>query len=310
MSRELLFSVGAGLTCAVLAIAVPFAAPLPLFLAGLGLGITGLLVAGAATLAAALLAGGLPAVLSLGAITVVPVLLLVRQALLAQPGDNGGTVWYPAERLVLLLTGLATALVALGIMLLAGHPGGPEAAVGQTMTEYGQVLLEQGVIDDPAMVGMLTAMLTPVLPGTMGAMWMAMMAMNGSLAQNILVRSGRNLRPATDLAMFRLPTVALAPVAVAAGLAMTMDGTVAWAGVSFAIVFAMPWFFCGLAVVHVASRRWPARPLVLAGFYGLVVMLGGLAGIVVVMLGVAEHWLDLRSRLTGAAGRGPGGPGS
>ena len=140
------------------------------------------------------------------------------------------------------------------------------------------------------------------------ATWLVLLVLNASVAQTLLVNSGRNLRPVLDLTGFRLPAwMPLAPLAAAA-LAFVASGDVAFAARNLALIALVPYFLTGIAVVHVVSRPWPARGLFLAGFYVIVFLFGWPASILLMVLGLLEHWMNWRA----SSGRGPatggGGP--
>src|SRR3546814_14782802 len=87
----------------------------PLFLIGLGLGLTPAIIAGALPTAVVGGVGNLFSALLFVGSSVAPVLLIVRQALLNRPGPNGVPEWYPAGRLTVWLS----ALTAAGIVTAA-----------------------------------------------------------------------------------------------------------------------------------------------------------------------------------------------
>src|SRR6266849_4203285 len=147
---------------------------LPLFLAGLWLGV------GAALFAA---------------VNAAPVVLLVRQALLARRRSDGTLVWYPSGLLTAWLTVLALAGIAAALLLLGG-PRGLQSAlhgiVGQALDR-----LARRPLPNRDQVAEALAM---VIPGVIAASWMMMAAANAALAQGILARFGANWRPTPDLA--------------------------------------------------------------------------------------------------------------
>src|SRR5437879_102466 len=85
---------------------------LPLFIAGLWLGSGAAALAGLTGVVVLLAASDVLGAAIFAAINAVPVTLLVRQALLARPGDDGTIVWYPAGLLAAWLTALALSGIA------------------------------------------------------------------------------------------------------------------------------------------------------------------------------------------------------
>ena len=68
------------------------------------------------------------------------------------------------------------------------------------------------------------------------------------------------------------------------------------AGIYVLIVFAVPYVFLGLAVIHTLVRRWSHPGWLLAAVYGALVLLGWPIQ-AVLLLGFVEDWAHLRRRL-------------
>lgn len=279
-------------------------APLPIFAAGLAQGAIGSAIAGGTVLViAALLAGVLAAAGAL-LFLVAPSVLLVRQALLNRPaaaGAAGGTAggapaleWYPPGLLVTWLLWIGLAWLAVTLALLAGEPGGMQAAVRASL-EQALGLSLPGI--DPADIGTVADRLAGFALGFGVVSWLFMLALNGCLAQGALVSFGRNLRPSPDLADIVLPGwIAPALAAVLLG-AFLLPGDLGFAAKNLAPLLMLPFFFAGLAVIHAYARRASAGRLLLVLFYTLLVLFSWPAAIVV-FLGLFDQWADLRRRLT------------
>jgi len=308
MSKNLVLAIGGGVVSAFFALTVLVVSPILMFLVALALGIRQGLVAGAAALATAFLIGGVPGMLFCGLVVVLPTLVLARQALLARPGTDGALEWYPPGLLAAALTGLGAMLVAATTAFTAyADPNGPDAWVRHSLEE---AIRRLGLVAGDAQIAAVTDLLAPTAPGIAIAIWLVLLVINGSTAQTLLVRGNRNLRPAMDLAMFRLP--GWVPIAaVGAGLlALLGDGVAGFVGRNLTVVAMVPFFLTGLAVVHVVSRPWPYRAILLLVFYALLFVLGWPTSLLLILLGVIEQWLDLRGRIAGGGagttGRGPG----
>lgn len=263
---------------------------LPLFLAGLWLG------AGAAAVAA--VAGTLTLVARsdlldaaiFAAVNAAPVVLLVRQALLARRRADGTLAWYPPGLLAAWLTALALAGIVVAVLLFGG-PQGLHAALQEVVS---QVLdrLARRPLPNRDQVAEALAML---IPGIVAASWMVMAVLNATLAQGLLARFAANWRPTPDLATLGLPL--WVPVALGAAAAATlMGGALRFVGINMIIALLVPFCLAGIAVLHAAVRRLSHPAMVLVCFYTL----AGLFGwpfLVVAVLGLLESWLGLRQRL-------------
>jgi len=335
-SRSLLIAAVGGLIAAAMYLAVVagglggmilvYLAPLPVFAVGLGLGTPAVVVAGAVGALAIALIGGPMAAAQFAATIGLPVGFVVRQALRCRPvavdgmppeGSSahqdgpahqdglGGRVkiaveWYPPGGLVSWLCGFALVAFILALPFLAGDHGDIEASVRQFLIDALGALPGSGT---GATAGMADARLAEIatqfaawLPGLMATFWVLMLAVNGVLAQGVLVRFGRNLRPSPTVAAITVPVVIPVAFAAAVLLGAVDTGEAGVIGRNLALILAVPLFFGGLAVVHALAKRVKARVPILVGIYVALFLLGWPI-VVIVALGMIEQWVGLRGRL-------------
>jgi len=326
MLRRTAFAAGCGLASALFQLSIltgspgsfilAYLAQFPLFVAGLSLGTAGAAVA-AGTAAAAMAAAPWPWSTAIFLVAnALPVLVLTYKAMQRRtiggaelPPEQGRIEWYPGGSLVVWLVGLGVVAVVAAGVAWSGSPGGLHNSVREMLSaEMGRLFEHGEAAAAPAerldgVVGVVSA----VFPALAASSWLMMAAANGVLAQGVLARFGRNLRPSPDLAALALPgwvTVAVA----AAGLLATFgtdDGTLAYVGLNVLLVLGVAFFFAGLAVVHAAVRRYSARGPLLAAFYVLMVIFGGWPVALVIGLGFVDQWAGLRQRFAAALpGRG------
>jgi hypothetical protein len=224
------------------------------------------------------------------ALNAVPVVLLVRQALLARRNADGTLSWYPPGRLTVWLTALGILGIAAALLLLGG-PDGLQATLRDIIARALDHLTERSLPDRDR----VAATLASVIPGIAAASWMVMAVINGALAQGVLARFGVAWRPSPDLANLGLPrwmTAALGGAAV-----VTLLGE-PWRflGINLMIALSVPFCLGGLAVLHAAVRRLPHPGIALVAFYTLAGMFGWPL-LVAAILGLFEAWLGLRRRL-------------
>ncbi len=292
-------ALGAALYLAVLtgspgALILAYLAQLPLFAAGLWLGVGAAATAAVTASIALLAAGGLIAAALFAALYAVPVVLLVRQSLLARTSADGTLEWYPPGLLAAWLSGLGLVALAGAVMILGG-PDAIEALLRETLAPA----VDRFVDESDAGRAALTGLLALILPGAIAASWMVMTASNAVLAQGVLARFGAAWRPSPDLAALSLPMWFSALLAVAAVLA-AVGGGARFVGVNMLIVLSVPFCLAGLAVLHTAVRRLPRPQVPLVAFY----VLAGLFGwplLAVAVLGVLDAPLGLRRRFAPAA---------
>jgi hypothetical protein len=263
---------------------------LPLFVAGLWLGVGASALAGLAASLILLAASDVMAAAVFAALNSVPVVVLVRQALLARPGAEGIIEWYPPGLLTAWLTGLALAGIGAALLLLGG-PDGVQAALREALAPALGRLVNENTPGRDELAGFLAL----IMPGIIAASWMVMAATNGSLAQGLLARFGASWRPSPDLAALGLPM--WIPLLFAfAGVATALGETARFLGINVMIVLAVPFCLAGLAVLHTIARRFPRPAFLLVTFY----VLAGVFGwplLLVTLLGLLDSSLGLRRRL-------------
>jgi hypothetical protein len=175
-------------------------AQLPLFGAGLWLGVQASLITAAVGFMMLLAGGKLLIATTFAGLNAIPVVLLVRQALLGREGTGDGIAWYPPGLLAAWLTGLGLAVAAVVVSVLGGVEG-----IRAALREALAPALDSGFDLSAAGSDELLNSAAFVLPGLIAASWMAMTVSNGILAQGLLARFGANWRPSPDIAALRLP---------------------------------------------------------------------------------------------------------
>ncbi len=269
---------------------------LPLFAAGLWLGVGAAAIAGLTATLMLLAASDFLAAAVFAGLNVIPVTLLVRQALLARRQPDETVVWYPPGMLAAWLT--AIALAGIGIAAIAfGGPTELHAALRNVIQQaLDQLHFQPGSVDEAEIADALAL----VVPGIIAASWMVMAVINATLAQGLLARFKLNWRPAPDLAALDLPM--WIPIALALAATLTMLGDVArFFGINAIVTLSVPFCLAGLGVVHALTRRLSNSRVILVVFY----VLAGLFGwplLVATALGLVEPWLGLRRRF--AFGKG------
>ena len=305
MSRQTLIALGGGGLSAVVATAILTGlAPLPLFLVGLSLGVgAGSVAVAAGVVATGLIEGVLTAVFY-GLVYALPALMVISRTLIARPTPDGGTAWYPGGFILCWLAALGCGLVVAATLANWGSGGNVAAAVATYLDQVFAALLPSLAEADRSA---LIEGVVPVVPGVAGATWVVTTAANVALAQAILVRAGRNLRPSpklVDLELADWMSWLLVGSAAVALLGLLGSGDVRDFGRNLVMVSAVPYFFLGLAVVHGLARRFSFSGMMLVMFYlmlsyFILVAYGWAAAGVVAGIGMVEQWVGLRRRIAG-----------
>jgi len=292
---------GGGLYLAVVlgspgALILVYLTQLPLFAAGLWLGVGAAAIAGVTATLMLLAASDLMAAAVFAGLNVMPVTLLVWRALLARRQPDETVAWYPPGLLAAWLTGIALAGIAIAVVVFGG-PEGLHAALREVIEQaLDRLNFQPGTADE----GDIADTLSLVVPGIIAASWMVMAIINATLAQGVLSKFKVNWRPSPDLAQLDLPL--WIPLALAVAATLTMLGSVGrFFGVNAIVTLSVPFCLAGLGVVHALTQRLSNSRFVLVLFY----VLAGLFGwplLVATMLGLVEPWLHLRRRF--AFGKG------
>ena len=173
---------------------------LPLFAAGLWLGVGAAVAAGITGSLVLLAVSDLLGAALFAALNAVPVALLVRQALLARRRADGTYAWYPPGLLTAWLTGYALAGIGAAMLLL----GGPEAMHESLRGVLGRFSTACMAVSVPNR-DEVASTLASIIPGIVAASWMVTAVVNAALAQGVLARFAANWRPSPSLVALELP---------------------------------------------------------------------------------------------------------
>jgi len=294
MPREALIAVGAGFVSALLSLTpVAFAAPLPLLLAGLSVGFRPAVISLAAGLLAKVYLDGFDATLHYGLVQALPSIMIVYLALTQKPQTATSQAiadWRPLGDIAATLTVFGGCLLALTAMMTmdTGLSHEVSAAINGFFDQVGPNFPDQ-------LRRQYHDKLFAVFPGLITAILMIIVIVNAAMAHRVLVRIDKNLRPRPAYAALNLPQWLAWPLVIAAAMTLIGSGEWEYAWRNMALVFALPYFLLGLAVVHSLTRKVTFTGPLLVAFY-LVIVVSLWAALVVAGIGVVEQWFGLRDR--------------
>ena len=308
MSAAIVFALGSGLLSAVLyasalvgaagGLALVFVVPLPLFLVGLSreAGWRGAALAALAGTLAVALGGGLAAGANFGVAEAVPPLLVAYLAGLRRDHADGSVEWYPPGRLLVWLALYGACVLLAFVLYYASAEGGLEGTLQRSAAALFQ---ELGLPLTPPTTALVNAFVS-ILPGLGGASWLLIVAGNAALAETLLQRFGHALRPVPAFVSLALPAP-LALGAVAAAVLGLSGSGLGFAARNLAFVLVVPYFFTGLACLHLLVTRWQLGARLIVPFYimliGAIVILSWLAVMAIAVLGLVDQAAGLRRRL-------------
>ena len=312
LSRNNLFALGGGALSGACylsvlsgipdALILAYLAQFPLILAGLGMGVSASVLAAFAAVFLIALIGGLFSAMSFTIFGAAPSILLTKLALLARSRSLEGTgdkapeddlEWYPPDAMIMWLTGFGVLAFMAALFAASSQSGGLEGeireelvlTVSQFLASYDESL-QQAAIDTVA----------PFFPSALFVFWLVMMVVNAALAQGMLVRWNRNLRPTPDITQLKLPNILPMAIATAGVIALLAEGTFTYAARNLVVILSVPYFFSGLGVIHALMRRVADSILPLVLFYVFLLFLGWPI-FMITGLGLIDHWMGLRETL-------------
>lgn len=307
-TRHLLLTLAAGAAAALL-FAAPFAlglgaaAPLtltgiPLMAAGLGIGVLAAIGAGLTGLA---LVFGLVVLFALSSEPVVlfaglfaiPVVFAVQQLQRSRTSSLGYIEWHPPLNVMSwLLAGALLIMIVFAIMVVRGNTDLPFLTRSFLQPVVTGLFPELGFHRTRNLVEMLV----PVFPGAAIAVWLGMLSVGTAGAVALLRRWGALQRPAPRMEELRVPLWIPLAFGLAVAVASLGDVNTAYFAQNAAIALLLPMFLVGAGSFHAVARRTPIFYLVIAVFYGFMIVFPPLIA-VVALIGVADQTLDLRRRI-------------
>jgi hypothetical protein len=221
--------------------------------------------------------------------------------LLARSDADGAMEWYPAGRLVIWCTIIASVIVVIVMWNVRIDEQQFQAALKLALErmaqEYGTSAPDFTKMD----VKRASELIASFVPPATAAMITLAYALNLYAAGRVAMVSGRLKRPWPDLSALRFPKIAPALFAIALAL-WFMPGIPGMAGGIVSGAFIMAYAMMGFAVLHEITRNLGIRPFVLAGAY-FVVMAAVWPIFFMTLLGLADSIFDFRKGVT--AGKPP-----
>lgn len=312
MPKSFLIAVCAGLLSLVAAMPALNGAPgglllfyvagLPIYLTGFAYGAAAGTVASISGFIAAMVLGGALVAGVFALVHLLPAWTVIRQATLQRTAADGHAEWMPPGIVVSSLAGLASTLMVLaGLVFIANGTG-----LSTIVTDRLSDVLATVATDMPqAARDEMVKLYGPLLPASLGSSWIIMAIVGATLAQSILARAGRNLRPTPRYANMVLPEwISWAMVGMAL-VSLIGSGEIQFLARNLTLALAVPFFLLGLAVMHHWARRVRHGALALVAVYFLIFVVGWSGLLVTAAIGVLEQWGGIRHRLTGPASGTP-----
>jgi uncharacterized protein YybS (DUF2232 family) len=187
-------------------------------------------------------------------------------------------------------------VIILAIFALPGEPG---AAEEQIRSGFSRVLgntMGQSVL--PTEVSGVIEMMA-AMPAIIVVSWMLVHLVNGLIAQAVLVKLGRALRPTPSATSLTLPLDVAAVLAFAAAFgAFGQDPGLAYIGRNLLLVTACAYLLAGFAAAHRWTAAFKHRRWVLGGVYVSAVLLQ-YPLVALTLIGLIDQLAQARQRFAG-----------
>lgn len=270
--------------------------PLPLYLAGLGIGPFGGVLA---SLAGTLILYFTPAH-SFGVIYIllfaVPAASIIRLALRYRTGDDGKTHWYPDGKLLAGITLYPCALFLLSVAAAWSHEGGLMQMTRDAFNQHATEFAARFPNDQPEAFHYAVDVASTIVPAFASYMWILLTLFSVVGAQRILSRNKWNLRDNFSLLTLHVPVYMIYGVALFGLAGALAPDPYGYVGRNVAMIMGLPLFFVGLAVIHSFFNTLKYSVLFLIAFYVVLVYAPWIA-LLITALGAVDQWVDFRQRL-------------
>ena len=282
-----------------LGVLLAYFASLPLFLVALGKGFKPCILASAAgTVVATAITFSPSAAVTFAVVNALPALLVARLALQSHYKADGTIAWYPAGRVLTVWTlvgGLAFMVAVIGMTMVEG---GLQGYLRHMLSEGLQEAMKSLPPEAAASMADLNGMVDTIallLPSMMIISWFFIAVLNAFIAEFILVRWGRALRPMPSMAEMESPNWMLVAFALSGLAYYFAPPQISFAGLNLAILAATPLFFVGLSVIHAFAADKPSRRAIVWGSYTMICVFL-VPALIVVLIGALEQHYDWRAK--------------
>ena len=133
-------------------------------------------------------------------------------------------------------------------------------------------------------------------PSLIAIFWMSLIVLNGLIAQSILKRSKRNRRPRFAIKEVQISRIFAIIFLLNLAIASFSSGELGYVITNLTAILAFPVMLAGLGVVHLFADKTNYSGSILFVLY-LIITFSRWAAILVVLVGIADHFLKLRNRI-------------
>jgi uncharacterized protein YybS (DUF2232 family) len=164
---------------------------------------------------------------------------------------------------------------------------------------YRLALMKKDPNINPAIIEQLFILkdsLLNTVPALLALFWMGVLFMNGLIAQYTLVRFSVNACDSPKMSQIELPQWIVVIFLISILLAALLDSGMGSYSTNLAAILAFPLLLSGLGVVHIIADKSGYRRGALFAVY-LIITVSRWAALILVLLGVLDHFMKIKNRL-------------
>ena len=282
----------AGQTQSIIGLIFANLAMLPIIIAGLAYGTRAVSLATLSGIFIVILNTGLVNGGIYGIIIAFPCWLLARYCLMKRKLPSGDVEWYPIGNILGKITGYGALLLVLAAIVNSNFEIGLNVAVERLFSnEFLSYLTIGGQRDSNSSLKELLL----IFPGMMFIAWLLLLLMNAVFAHAILTCNGMAIRPTPSYSTLKAPEWLNWALLGASTIALFKIHSMEFVGRNLVIIFAAPYFYIGMGLIHVILRQFTMPKLAMTAIY-LIMLTLVWPMIVVTLLGFFEPFTNLRSR--------------
>lgn len=197
---------------------------------------------------------------------VVPSLYLAWLCLATITSSTGHKIWFPIGIILLHLTLMGCAVVALMTLYYARQDGGIMAVIAEhAHKEFSQLEAEYGTMLDAVVKRWAFLIFSITL-----WLWVLAIYAHAWVANRLIAKNTPPIRASMAIEPFAMPHWLLSLLAICALGSLIGSPSMQFAAKSTIISLMLPYFLLGCALMHSASKKWPSRRFFLFFAYFMV----------------------------------------
>ena len=277
-------------------VVMPFSM-LPLFLVGLSTGLGTTLTSSFLATALVAVMGGLIGAVAYVLTQALPAVAISRYIIKPQKLPNGSLTWLPPSKILGYLTAYAALILMVIFIGSSGFEGGFIGLVERQIATALEPMIA-GNINSKESITIFARQIAQLAPGTMAGWWLAITIISLGIANLLLKRWGRNLRPSLELSKATTPIWIFIAWGASLLLGLVTDGITSIIAWNLFQILLVPFILVGLMVFHSICRGWGPGPIFIGIFY-LLIFIRGWPMFLAAALGFAEQWFRIREKIEG-----------